>query len=271
MGMGTTVVEGLGIIPDFNDGIYIPRRRRTGTAETETKKKPNSSSSISMLEAATVLMAMAYSVPDVESFCKSELEKNARKRKKSETDHLSEKSKSKSETIAIANKKQRKKKPKQMELSVTPEMPAAMRDRISEIGGHRIQLVIQKRLQDTDLNKNHGRLSLPAKKLRIDDFVTEEERKLLNQQENKNKKGMSVPIIDPHLGERRICLKKWKIGSGDVYCLMTHWNSFVEETALRSGDFIQLWSFRKDEFDAEEAETTSSTPRLWFAMVKLHL
>lgn len=62
--------------------------------------------------------------------------------------------------------------------------------------------------------------------------------------------------------KRTICLKKWKIGSGDVYCLMTHWNSYVEERRLKSGDHIQIWSFRKD----DEAE---GDHRLCFAMVKL--
>lgn len=253
---------------DLTNGISIPRRRRTGSssssAETSETNKPKPSSSatapMSMVEAAAVLLAMAYSATDVEAFCKSELERNSRKRKRDPV--------SKSEP----EMKQRKKKRKAMELPVTPEMPAAMRDRIVEIGGYGIQLVIQKQLQNTDMNKNHGRLSLPAKKLRIHDFVTEEERKLLNQHSNNNnKKGMDVPIIDPDLKERRICLKKWKIGSGDVYCLMTQWNSFVEETALRSGDFIQLWSFRKDEFDEAEETEKISTSRLWLAMVKLEV
>ncbi|KAA0046357.1 putative B3 domain-containing protein [Cucumis melo var. makuwa] len=66
-----------------------------------------------------------------------------------------------------------------MDLSLVSEIPTAMRERIVEMGGYEINLVIQKQLQDTDLNKNEGRLSLPAKKL-LYDFTTEEERRLLS-------------------------------------------------------------------------------------------
>ncbi|XP_022952943.1 putative B3 domain-containing protein At3g24850 [Cucurbita moschata] len=144
-------------------------------------------------------------------------------------------------------------------------MPAAMRDRIGEMGAYQIQLAIQKQLQDTDMNKNHGRLSFPAKKLKVD-FATEEERRVLKQQENGGKKGMNVMIVDPLLRESSICLKLWKIGSGDSYCLMTQWNWLVEQNGFKSGDHVQLWSFRKDEF---EAETQTMVSRLCFAMVKL--
>lgn len=241
MGMGTAV-EGfrMGLdFPDLNE-IYIPRRRR-GSSGTGKKEQPKTETKLplTMLEAAAILIEMANSVSDFEP-----KKFNSHKRKKPPT----------------PTKKQRKKKVKQSEYPSIPEMPAAMRDRIVEMGGYEIRLVIQKQLQDTDLNKNHGRLSLPAKKL-LFDFATEEERKLLSEQENKNKKGMNVMIVDDVLEERMICLKKWKIGSGDVYCLMTQWNSFVEETGLKSGQHIQLWCFRKnDELEAS---------RLCFAMVKL--
>lgn len=245
--MGKTEV---GTELDLNDngGIYIPRRRRT------TEKKP---STMSMVEAATILMAMAYSVTNVEAFCNQEVEKFTKCRKR----------KNRASTIPVpaTKRKQRKKKSEQTEFPSVPEMPAAMRDRIVQMGGYEIQLVIQKQLQDTDLNKNHGRLSMPANKLRVD-FATEEERKLLSEEENKNKKGMNVVMIDPVLRESVICLKKWKIGSGKVYCLMTQWNSFVEENGLRSGEHIQVWCFRKDEF---EAQTQTMASRLCFAIVKL--
>ncbi|XP_038875653.1 B3 domain-containing protein At1g05920-like [Benincasa hispida] len=237
-------------LPDLNK-LCIPRRRSSSAAgKKEQHLAESSKPPISMLEAAVVLMAIANSVSDVESFCNCELKKyeNTHKRKNPPT-------------TAATKKPPRKKRARQSKFPSIPEMPAAMRDRIVEMGGYEINLVIQKQLQDTDLNKNLGRLSLPQKKL-LFDFATEEERRLLSQQENKNKKGLNVVIMDHVLEERNICLKKWKIGSGDVYCLMTQWNAFVKERGLKSGDHIQLWSFRKD--DENEGGF-----RLCFAMVKL--
>ncbi|XP_038905532.1 putative B3 domain-containing protein At3g24850 [Benincasa hispida] len=200
-----------------------------------------------MLEAAAILIEMVNSVSDVNP---EKISNNTHERKSPLTP---------TPTPMTATRKQRKKKAKQSKYPSIPEMPAALRDRIVEMGGYEIRLVIQKQLEDTDLNKNHGRLSMPIKKL-LFDFTTEEERKLLSEVENQNKKGINTVIIDD-VEERMICLKKWKIGSGDVYCLTTQWNSLVEETGLKSGQHIQIWSFRKD----DEYETY----RVCLAMVKL--
>ncbi|XP_038876237.1 putative B3 domain-containing protein At3g24850 [Benincasa hispida] len=247
MGMWKTVESfRMGLdLPDLNE-IYIPRRRR-GSSGAGKKEQPKTETELplTVLEAAAILIEMANFVSDVEP-----QNINTHKRKKPPTP-----------TPTTMTKKQRKKKAKQSKYPWITEMPVAMRDRIVEMGGYGINLVIQKQLQDTDLNKNQGRLSLPAEKL-LFDFTTEDEKILLSQRENKKKKGMNVLIMDDVLEERRICLKMWKIGSGDVYCLMTQWNSFVEETGLKSGEHIQIWCFRKDdEFEAS---------RLCFAMVKLN-
>ncbi|XP_022993322.1 B3 domain-containing protein At2g31420-like [Cucurbita maxima] len=185
--------------------------------------------------AASTLMHLAKTVPNVEK----EKSRNTRKRK-----------------TPTSSAPTRRKMVKKTEYPSIPEMSDGMRERIMEMGGREIHLVIQKQVQHTDISKNHGRLSLPINKLRFD-FTTEEEKKLLDEQENKNKKGMNVVMIYDVGRESIICLKKWKIGSSDTYCLMTQWNKLVEETALKAGEHIQLWCFRKDE------------AQLCLAMVKL--
>ncbi|XP_022993321.1 B3 domain-containing protein At2g31420-like [Cucurbita maxima] len=180
-------------------------------------------------------MHLAKTVPNVEK----EKSRNTRKRK-----------------TPTSSAPTRRKMVKKTEYPSIPEMSDGMRERIMEMGGREIHLVIQKQVQHTDISKNHGRLSLPINKLRFD-FTTEEEKKLLDEQENKNKKGMNVVMIYDVGRESIICLKKWKIGSSDTYCLMTQWNKLVEETALKAGEHIQLWCFRKDE------------AQLCLAMVKL--
>ncbi|XP_022993324.1 B3 domain-containing protein At2g31420-like [Cucurbita maxima] len=232
MGMSKRV-ESLGMeirVPDLSQ-IYIPKRRRgsSGGGRKEAETEP------CVLEAASTLMHLAKTVPNVEK----EKSWNTRKRK-----------------TPTSSAPTRRKMVKKTEYPSIPEMSDGMREQIMEMGGREIHLVIQKQVQHTDISKNHGRLSLPINKLRFD-FTTEEEKKLLDEQENKNKKGMNVVMIYDVGRESIICLKKWKIGSSDTYCLMTQWNKLVEETALKAGEHIQLWSFRKDE------------AQLCLAMVKL--
>lgn len=241
-------VEGFRMnVHSFNQ-FYVPQRRRSFRVEIKEQSNPQTHLPISMSEAADVLIEMANSVPNVEP----------------QQINKTHKRKNPPRTNTAIKKQRRKKKVEQSEYPSIPEMPTTMRDRIEEMGGYEINLVIQKQLTDTDLNKNEGRLSMPKKKLAFD-FTTEEERNLLSQQENKNKKGINVMIMNNMVEDiRSICLKKWKIGSGngDVYCLMTQWNAFVEETGLKSGQHIQLWCFRKDyEFEP---------PRLCFAVVRLN-
>ncbi|XP_023550644.1 B3 domain-containing protein At2g31420-like [Cucurbita pepo subsp. pepo] len=226
MGMSTRV-ESLGMeitIPDLSQ-IYIPKRIR-GSSGGGRKEQIKAETDPCVLEAASTLMDFAKTVPIVET----EKGRNTRKRK----------------TPTSNAPTTRRKMVKKTEYPSIPEMSDGMRERIVEMGGREIHLVIQKQVQHTNISKNHGRLSLPINKLRFD-FTTEEERRLLNEHENKNKKGMDVLIIDDVGREKSICLKKWKIGSSDTYCLMTQWNALVEETALKAGEHIQLWSFRKEE------------------------
>uniref|UniRef100_A0A0A0KUX9 TF-B3 domain-containing protein n=1 Tax=Cucumis sativus TaxID=3659 RepID=A0A0A0KUX9_CUCSA len=245
--METSVRCGLRIclqLPDLNN-VYVPRKRRGSSSGVGKKEQSMTETELplSMAEAASILIQLANSVPDVP------LQKinKTRKRKNPPTQ---------TEASTSRTKKQRK---MNVDQSERPSMPVAMRDRILEMGGYEINLVIQKQLTDTDLNKNHGRLSMNTKQLSFD-FATEEESKLLSEQENKNKMGINVMTLDDVLEERMLCLKKWKIGSGYVYCLMTKWNLMVEERGLKSGEEIQVWSFRKD--DEDEAH------RLCFALEK---
>ncbi|XP_023550643.1 B3 domain-containing protein At2g31420-like [Cucurbita pepo subsp. pepo] len=208
-------------VPDLNQ-IYIPKRRR-GSCSIQRREQIKQETEPA-LQAASILIYLSKAVSDIE-----EKISNTRKRKTPPT-----------------KAPVRRKMLKKTEYPSTPDMLAGLRERIVEMGGSQIELVVQKQLQHTDVSKNHGRLSLPINKLRFD-FTTEEERRFLNEHDNKNKRGMNVVIIDDVGGESNICLKKWKIGSSDTYCLMTQWNALVEATGLKAGDHIQLWSFRKDE------------------------
>ncbi|XP_023546349.1 B3 domain-containing protein At1g05920-like [Cucurbita pepo subsp. pepo] len=163
----------------------------------------------------------------------------------------------------------KRKRRREMVFSSTVEMPAALRERIEAMGGTDVQLVTQKQLQESDRNKNHGRLLIPTKKL-MNDFATEEEAELMMQEEvdrrRRRRIGMQVAIIDSALRETVIGLKLWKIGSGHNYCLASRWNSFAEQNSLESGDYIQLWSFRSNNNAFIVNDHT-----LCFALVKLDI
>uniref|UniRef100_A0A0A0KSY8 TF-B3 domain-containing protein n=1 Tax=Cucumis sativus TaxID=3659 RepID=A0A0A0KSY8_CUCSA len=264
MTMDTTVHGGLRIchLHSHLNNIYIPRKRRGSSsgAGKEQQYITETELPLSMVEAASILIELANSVP-VPDVQRQKFNKTANSVPDVERQKLNKTHKRKNppiptEASTSKTKKQRKKNVNKRE---HPPMPVTMRDRILEMGGYEIRLVIQKELTDTDLNKNHGRFSMNTKLLSFD-FATEEESKLLSEQENKNKKGINVMILDDALEERILCLKKWKIGSGEVYCLMTQWNLMVEKRGFKSGEEIQVWSFRKD--DEYEAH------RLCFALEK---
>jgi len=69
------------------------------------------------------------------------------------------------------------------------------------MGGTNIMLVIQKKLFPSDLDKGLTRLSMPLKQLRSD-FLTEEEKSMLNAQEE-----IPTMLIDPRHEELKIILR----------------------------------------------------------------
>ena len=65
-----------------------------------------------------------------------------------------------------------------------------LKNKITEIGGTELTLIIQKRLFKIDLNKHHNWLSMPLKKLRNADFLQQREVQALL-----NGELMIVPLI----------------------------------------------------------------------------
>lgn len=134
-----------------------------------------------------------------------------------------------------------------------------MRKQIEEMKGYHLHLVIQKQLKDIDVNKNEGRLCIPFNKM-LFDFTNNEEMEFLNQNlqimnsnsynngNNKMEVSIGVKILDEGLRETSIYLKKLMIEKQCFYFLSSSWNSLVDTNSFRSGDIIQLWSFRKEEF-----------------------
>ncbi|XP_057962204.1 B3 domain-containing protein At2g24670-like [Malania oleifera] len=134
---------------------------------------------------------------------------------------------------------------------VVHELTNRLRDRITQIGGAEIILVIQKRLSDTDVSKSHSRLSIPLRQAKAE-FLTAHEKDSLGRRIGKKVNGMEVPMmVEPDLEFMTVTLKRWdmKKGTGKTsssYVLVSEWNKIVEKIGLKKEDGIQLWSFRSN-------------------------
>ncbi|KAJ7946643.1 B3 domain-containing protein [Quillaja saponaria] len=131
-----------------------------------------------------------------------------------------------------------------------PDLPEEFKSEISKWGGTEVTLVIQKPLFKTDLQRDHGRVSIPVKQIREKFLRDYEEEVLENQQEIDvqlihRPEGSGIPIIRT----TNIILRQWDMKklSGKVsttYVLRTTWNDVAKVNGLKPGDVIQIWSFR---------------------------
>lgn len=120
----------------------------------------------------------------------------------------------------------------------TLELPQEFKNKISELGGTDITLIIQKSLFPTDLNPNHNRLSIPLNQIKNGDFLREAD-----------KNAIEVPLIQPSLELTRVTLAKWDMRkpSGSVnssYVLRSTWLKVAKANQLKPDDVVQVWSFR---------------------------
>jgi hypothetical protein len=144
-------------------------------------------------------------------------------------------------------KKQRK-NPTEIKQAVPylpPCMPTEFKNRIMGLQGSDINLVIQKVLTDTDMKGSQDRLSIPRGQIRYDFLSSEEQVSLEEKQaDGKHFKVMEVPLIEPSLKESSIFLKKWKLGNSCSYTLSSPWINIAKRNGVKSGNDVQLWSFR---------------------------
>jgi len=124
-------------------------------------------------------------------------------------------------------------------------MPTKFMDKIKAMQGSDIKPVIQKELTSSDVQPSLDRLLIPSGQMMRPEFLSEEEQDRITKKEaDKHFKGMEVALIEPGLQESTIFLKKWKVGKTYSYVLSKPWIEVKERNKLKSGDAIQLWSFR---------------------------
>lgn len=141
------------------------------------------------------------------------------------------------------------KKPK-IVLDEIPDLPQEFKERIQQLNGSKVALVIQKDLFSTDVSDHHYRLSIPWNQIISKDFLTDEEKAYLEN----TRAEMKVKLIEPSLQECEMTFKRWvkpneknckeRAKSSFSYVLINKWNQLKARNNLKLGDTIQLWKFR---------------------------
>ncbi|XP_074380739.1 uncharacterized protein LOC141721639 [Apium graveolens] len=125
-------------------------------------------------------------------------------------------------------------------VEIAAPMPLDLENRIQEMEGVDVKLVIQKQIFASDTDSTQNRFSIPIKQIRQEakDFLTENEISRLP---------ITVPFIDPELDLTSIVIRKWNYsGKSSSYALSGPWSGISTSNNLRAGMVMQIWSFRVD-------------------------
>ncbi|WOG90576.1 hypothetical protein DCAR_0309820 [Daucus carota subsp. sativus] len=117
-------------------------------------------------------------------------------------------------------------------------LPLKFKNRIREMGGDDVKLIIQKHMFAADVAQGQNRFSIPINQVREDakEFLTEEEI---------SRVPMELPFIEPNLDLTRIVIRKWNYsGKSSSYALSGPWSAIRTRNNLQAGLEMQLWSFR---------------------------
>nr|GFA57794.1 B3 domain-containing protein, DNA-binding pseudobarrel domain protein [Tanacetum cinerariifolium] len=93
---------------------------------------------------------------------------------------------------------------------------------------------------------HHAKLNLPLKQLLTEDFLSDEERRIL---ESDGEIKVRLVRLNLKMFKEPIELKIWDMTWTSNLVLTSKWNQFVEENKdyLKELSMIQIWSFRKDQ------------------------
>ncbi|XP_030532090.1 B3 domain-containing protein At1g05920-like [Rhodamnia argentea] len=140
------------------------------------------------------------------------------------------------------------KKPKRTlnkNLEALSELPTIFMDKILEMRGRDVRLVVEKKLSPTDMNPGQSRLSIPKSQV-LTEFLNHQEIITLD-----NKGGIKISLVDPCLEVHHgLQLKKWRYSSKTFsYVLTNRWNAVAhphKQNGLKEDGLVRLWSFRVD-------------------------
>lgn len=136
-------------------------------------------------------------------------------------------------------------------------MEAALRQRINNMRGRDITLVVHKQLSRTDVCPGHDTLKLysaPTLERLARKFLTEDEKQRILERQI-----IDVPTIGPNLEDTELALtvqsktttRSQSGGKADqtICVLRRGWSEVVAKYGLQKGDVVQVWSFRVGDDD----------------------
>ncbi|KAJ9164211.1 hypothetical protein P3X46_023813 [Hevea brasiliensis] len=236
-------------------GVLIPKSKRTPRVEVAIEKTDETVEACPRFLKQTATAGSEHSKEEKveeeeEGYCDFKKQRKSNKKmKKSSRKRCFDDDKGKD-----AGKGGASKKPKKEGMDFTklgfdqaPDLPSDLRRRIEEMDGTAIELVIMKQLSQTDLSKNHNRISMPLKQI-LNEFLTVEEKEKLNHRDGKRLKGIDVMVVGPSESDdaTKMCLKKWDMNTNSSYTLVSGWYSLVKanKELLKENTIAQFWSFR---------------------------
>lgn len=136
-------------------------------------------------------------------------------------------------------------------IAIEFEVPERVKQRITELNGFDPRFVIDRKMTDTDMNTNQGRLAMPVLQCKINlDYVGVDE---------------TVKVIQPN-DDHDICELNFTKWSDKTFVINGHWRDFLESNPnLRSGDVVRVWTFRLPPSPGNPA-----APKYGFAIVKIN-
>nr|XP_043622207.1 B3 domain-containing protein At1g32030-like [Erigeron canadensis] len=119
-------------------------------------------------------------------------------------------------------------------------IPTGLNAFIRSIGGSEPELMMWKRLSDSDVTCSQCRLLIPPSTLANKDlgFLTSDEKKRLKSNEN-----ISVWVFDLERRKQLMSFKQWGKDK-KLYALIKEWNKLVSINGLKADMNVQVWSFR---------------------------
>ncbi|XP_038698600.1 B3 domain-containing protein At3g25182-like [Tripterygium wilfordii] len=128
-----------------------------------------------------------------------------------------------------------------------PDLPQEFRQRIMELEGIDIVLVLQKELFKADVSKDQTRFSISKNQVKNMFLITDQEMRI-HKHDAKKWMTIEVLLIEPDLQESRLNLKIWDMkkvsgSSNSPYVLVGGWYPIAKRNDLKVNDLVQLWAF----------------------------
>ncbi|KAE8123899.1 hypothetical protein FH972_018818 [Carpinus fangiana] len=145
-----------------------------------------------------------------------------------------------------------------------PDLPEEFKERIKALGGNQAEMVIQKYLYESDLDRNKSRLSIPFVQSNEGCFLREKEKTDLE----KPKATILVPFIEPSGKCHEMSLGWWNMRKGpgkkssSTYVLKSNWNMVLKANGLGLEDVSNEGCFfrEKEKTHLEKPKATILVP-----------